>query len=115
MRFRWTDPDLYTKQLEQLVGIRGEVETLFIARGIQTEVEHEPVKKLQEAIAQCGYSPSPETASYATDCSQLINKGPCVVWGPGSITHAHQLDEHIEIAQIKDACRILQMFLSSKP
>jgi acetylornithine deacetylase len=106
------DPELYTKQLEQIVGMRGTVEPLFIARGIQTDIEQEHIKKLQHAVSQCGYSSEAGVVSYATDCSQLVNKGPCIVWGPGSIAQAHQQDEYIEIAQIKDACRILQMFLS---
>jgi len=106
------DPELYTKQLEQLIGMRGKVEPLFIARGMQTNIEQKYIKRLQHAVSQCGYSSDPESVSYATDCSQLVTRGPCIVWGPGSIAQAHQQDEYIEIAQIKDACRILEMFLT---
>nr|MBF0220618.1 M20 family metallopeptidase [Desulfobulbaceae bacterium] len=108
------DPKQYTMQLEQLVGGRGEIKDIFYAGGIETDINHKPISRLQNAIAQCGYNPTPQAASYATDCSKLIKKGPCLVWGPGSISHAHQNDEHIEITQIKDACRILQMYLSAE-
>lgn len=108
------DPKQYTMQLEQLVEGRGEIIDLFWVSGIETDMSHKPIERLQNTISQCGYSPTPQTASYATDCSQLHRKGPCIVWGPGSISQAHHKDEYIEIAQIKDACRILQLYLSTE-
>jgi acetylornithine deacetylase len=32
---------------------------------------------------------------------------PTIVFGPGSIAHAHTLDEHVEIAQVTKAARML--------
>lgn len=108
------DLDLYAKQLQKVVGLQGDLETVFMARGIQTDIDQQYISKLQHAIDSCGHDPKPGVASYATDCSQLTHKGPCIVWGPGSISQAHQLNEYIDLGQIKDACRILHMFFTSK-
>ena len=50
-------------------------------------------------------------AGYATDCSELQDNGPCIIWGPGHITQAHQVDEHIELNQVSAASEVLASFL----
>jgi acetylornithine deacetylase/succinyl-diaminopimelate desuccinylase family protein len=98
-------------RVERIVGDRGTVEVLFAGRGIRTAMENSAIRRLQECIRQHGGDPSPIIATYATDCSQLQDRGDCIVWGPGDVRYAHHVDEHIEISEIDSCCRILAAFL----
>jgi len=104
-------PPMIESTLQNLIGQRGTVETLFIAKGMQTAIDSPLIGDLQAVLAAHGHSPDPVTAGYATDCSQLSDHGPCLVWGPGHIEQAHQQDEHIAISQIEAASQVLADFL----
>jgi len=104
-------PPMIESTLQNLVGLRGTVETLFIAKGMQTEMNNPLIEEFQQTLQKAGHSAEAVTAGYATDCSELHECGPCLVWGPGHIDQAHQLDEHIEISQIKAAGQVLEEFL----
>ena len=104
-------PPMVANAIRQLVGHRGTVEDLFVAHGLQTDMDKPLIRCFQETLEAAGLPADGVTASYATDCSQLQDSGPCIIWGPGHIEHAHQQDEHIELAQIKKACQLLVAFL----
>ncbi len=104
-------PPLVGSAIQQLIGTRGTVDDLFIARGMQTDMDNPLIREFQQALRATGHPEEAVTAGYATDCSELHDNGPCIIWGPGDISQAHQLDEHIEISQIEAACEVLAAFL----
>jgi acetylornithine deacetylase/succinyl-diaminopimelate desuccinylase family protein len=62
--------------------------------------------KIKGGLAEPGGLP------FMTDASPLSRSGqPCVVFGPGSITHAHSRDEFLEVDQFYAAAEILQDFV----
>jgi acetylornithine deacetylase len=57
----------------------------------------------------------PAGLPFMTDASPLSRNGsPCVVFGPGSITHAHNRDEYLELDQLYAAAEILLNFLKNE-
>ncbi|WP_303962305.1 acetylornithine deacetylase [Succinatimonas hippei] len=46
--------------------------------------------------------------NYCTEASLLKNLGSTVVFGPGNIANAHQIDEHIEIGEIEKCYYLLE-------
>lgn len=104
-------PQMIARTLRQVVDQGGTVEDLFSARGMQTDMDNPWIREFQHALREADCSDEAVTAGYATDCSELQDSGPCIIWGPGHITQAHQLDEHIEISQISAACQVLASFL----
>jgi len=105
------DPDSLARTLSNLVGWRGEIEETFSAQGIFTDPGAPPVQQFLATLAAHGHDPTTTTAAYATDCSRLSSQGPCIIWGPGDISQAHQVDEYIEISEIEAAGRVLTDFL----
>lgn len=104
-------PQVIARTLQQIVGQRGTVEELFTARGVRTNIDNPWIRKFQQTLRETNHSDEAVSAGYATDCSELQDNGPCIIWGPGHITQAHQQDEHIEISQISAACQVLTSFL----
>lgn len=104
-------PPMIESTLQHMIGRRGTVETLFTARGMQTDMATPLIQEFQQTLQAAGLPSEAVTAGYATDCSELHDCGPCIIWGPGHIGQAHQLDEHIEISQITEAIRVLEEFL----
>ncbi|MEW6426557.1 MAG: M20/M25/M40 family metallo-hydrolase [Thermodesulfobacteriota bacterium] len=104
-------PNEVRHRIRACVGERAKITSLFTAGGIDTPCSLPLVRRLQAAIESEAGPLAAVTAPYATDCSLLAGRGPCVVWGPGDIAHAHKADEHIEISQIERGCRILCRFL----
>lgn len=104
-------PQKISRDIQRVVGNRGTVEDLFSARGMKTEMNNPWIKKFQEALGEAGLSVEATIAGYATDCAELQDSGPCIIWGPGHINQAHQMDEHIEISQVSMASQVLASFL----
>jgi succinyl-diaminopimelate desuccinylase len=66
------------------------------------------VKLLSTVCAGHGINPEPEGVPYGSDSTKMVQSGvPTIVFGPGSIVQAHALDEHVEIAQVTKAARML--------
>ncbi|HSH13822.1 MAG TPA: M20 family metallopeptidase [Desulfurivibrionaceae bacterium] len=99
-------------RVRELIGERGEVVEVYTGEGINTEMDDPLIDRFMTAIRAEGVEPGPITASFATDCSRLHQLGPCLVWGPGDIAQAHQLDEHIPVSQLERASAILKNFLT---
>lgn len=106
------EPETIGAAVRTLVGARAEVEEVYQGWGIRTELDNPLILRLQEILADEGQSPEPTTAAFATDCSKLAHKGPCLVWGPGHIAQAHKTEEYIEISQLEAAGRMLFRFLT---
>lgn len=105
-------PQKTAAELKKLIGDRGIMRKIFSAKGIHSSLEEIHIQKFLQSLSDSGFPAQATTASYATDCSKLTEKGPCVVWGPGSIDQAHKTGEYIETSQIEGACRILCHFLT---
>ena len=91
---------------------RGEVVEVYTGDGISTEMNNTLIESFVSAIKSGGGEPGPITASFATDCSRLHHKGPCIVWGPGNIHQAHQTNEFISVEQLEKSYHILKYFLA---
>jgi len=99
-------------RIKALLAGRGEIVELFTGEGINTAMDHPLIDRFMATIRSAGVEPGPISAAFATDCSRLHHLGPCLVWGPGDIAQAHQLDEHIPVSQLRRATDILINFLS---
>lgn len=99
-------------RVRELIGGRGEVVEVYSGAGINTEMDNPLIDRLMGAIRAGGAEPGPITAAFATDCSRLHHLGPCLVWGPGAIAQAHQLNEHLPVSQLERATEILKNFLT---
>lgn len=105
--------DVY-QELRNMLPDEVTIELLFAGKGVETDYNLPLIRELSTVIGAQGIDPTPIGVSYATDCCRLTSKGPCIVWGPGSISQAHQREEYIETEQIALAVGILQQFLCPK-
>ncbi|WP_457614327.1 M20 family metallopeptidase [Methanopyrus sp.] len=67
------------------------------------------VRALREALSAHGLPDEPITWPASTDAGYIRNLGgkDVVVFGPGSIDHAHSSSEHVPIEELVDAVRVL--------
>ncbi|HEY7896512.1 MAG TPA: ArgE/DapE family deacylase [Gemmatimonadaceae bacterium] len=72
------------------------------------------VRRLENALAECGESSRIEGLSAWTDAA-LLNEGgiPAVCYGPGDISRAHAAAEWIEVDEIERATRVLAVLARS--
>lgn len=96
----------------RIVGKMGRVIPLFAGRGIDTDPETALLNSFQKALHKHGLDETLAAVPFATDCSQLQGRGPCLVWGPGNPQQAHQTEEFIELKQLELACQVLVTFLT---
>jgi len=81
--------------------------------GFYVEPDSAPCRALSEAIRSLGLEPTLETAHYGTDASFLYEAGiPPVVFGPGNIALAHTRAEHISVADLEQATRIIERLIA---
>ncbi len=90
-------------------GIRIVTELPFIDSAAMDVPEVSYVVKIFASVcADHGIDPAPEGVPYGSDSTKMVAAGvPTIVFGPGNIIHAHALDEHVEIAQVTKAARML--------
>jgi acetylornithine deacetylase len=90
-------------------GIRIVTEAPFIDSAAMDVAEDEAVVRLFAAVcSRHGVDPTPAGVPYGSDSTKMVTSGiPTIVFGPGSIAQAHTLDEHVEIAQVTRAARML--------
>jgi len=86
----------------RLVGPAGEVWRLIEqCIGDRASVEQGPTVQAVRLGVLPGFPTS--VAAYATDIPELSNWGRPHLFGPGSIHTAHRDDEHVKIAELRDA------------
>ncbi|MBU0673921.1 MAG: M20 family metallopeptidase [Proteobacteria bacterium] len=107
-------PQFIARKIKDYVGNRGAIDEIYLGDGIATDMDNPLIQRLKETIHNAGADPGPITAAYATDCSRLHHRGPCLVWGPGNIDLAHQADEHIPVAELIKGEAILRAFLTNE-
>ncbi len=101
-------------RIRELIGDRGEVVEVYTGEGINTDPDLPLIRDFLAVLRAAEVEPGPTTASFATDCSRLHHLGPCVVWGPGDIAQAHQINEHIPVSQLERATCVLKNFLTGR-
>ena len=79
-------------------------------------VEHPLVTGLQAALVKNGLPPTLRAQTAACDAWQYANTAgiPTVVFGPGSILHAHSKEEQIRLAEVLQAAQVLADFVMQK-
>lgn len=97
---------------ERFPGIGVEVEPPFCDSLAQdVPADHPAVRLMGEVCAARGIAADPLGVPYGSDSTKMVDSGiPTIVFGPGSIDQAHALDEHVEIAQVVEAARMLVDF-----
>ncbi|MGK0290569.1 MAG: acetylornithine deacetylase/succinyl-diaminopimelate desuccinylase family protein [bacterium] len=104
------------KEIQELCDRRGvQLEILLNAKGFRN-LNNNPLETsfIQANQKILGTEPSKIGVSFATDCSELADKGDCIVWGPGEIQYAHTKNEHILIDDLYRAEQVLIEFLAPK-
>lgn len=107
------DPTGVAQKIQEIVGDRGKVEEDYRGRGIRSDISQPLITKFMESNNAGGGGVEAVTAPFATDCSKLAHKGPCIVWGPGDIAQAHKQVEYVGIKQLETACCILRKYLTT--
>ncbi|MER8688456.1 acetylornithine deacetylase [Mesorhizobium sp. M1136] len=70
----------------------------------------EPSSAAEQLVSRVSSSPNVKAVSYATEAGFFQAAGlPTVVFGPGSISQAHQVDEFIDKTQFKEGERVLAL------
>lgn len=107
------DPAEVAQKIQGIVGDRGTVEEDYRGSGIRSDLSEPLIAKFLKSNMAEGESAEAVTAPFATDCSKLAHKGPCIVWGPGDIAQAHNRIEYVAVKQLETACRILGKYLTA--
>ena len=72
-----------------------------------TDPETPIVRALQRALSEITGSPTIRGVAFGTDASKLSEAGiPSVVFGPGSIEHAHTREEHVSLFDVARAAEV---------
>lgn len=105
------------EQLRTVLRPRGEHlvidSPLMESPGFYVSPEEPTCRALSEAIRRVGLEPTFETAHYGTDASYLSAVGiPPIVFGPGDIAFAHTRAEHIPVADLEQATRIIEHLIT---
>lgn len=75
---------------------------------LSTSAEHPFSQRVLELCRRANQSPELDfsTAPYCTDAGWIAHACPALVLGPGSITHAHAIDEHIDLNEVENCARL---------
>jgi acetylornithine deacetylase len=74
----------------------------------------EPVQRLIQTLLDLRPSAATVAAApYWSEMSFLAAAGvPCVYWGPGDVSTAHTVEEHVDVKEFLDAVRVLTNFIA---
>jgi len=95
---------------QRMPGVGVTVEPPFVdSAAMDVPVETPLVRRMGAVCAARGVAPEPLGVPYGSDATKMVGMGdiPTIVFGPGSIDQAHAIDEHVEIAQVVEAARML--------
>jgi acetylornithine deacetylase len=91
-------------------------EPYLMARGLSAERNGPLANQLQQTVCEAGIACEQMAVPFGTDAGAISETGvPAVVFGPGSVTQAHTVDEWIAIEQLHRAEEILYEFCSREP
>lgn len=108
-----TDPAWVAGRIRELVGPLIRVEEIFSAPALARGGDrHGLAQRLRQALRTHGADDGETVAPWCSDASYLQGRGPCLVWGPGRIEHAHTVDERIAVGELDQAVDILRTFLT---
>lgn len=109
-------------ELQQVLGrlcaedkeLRVNLERIMTAPAMETPAETAVAQSVRQAAARVlGYVPDFRGEPGTTDANWLVNAAdiPTVIFGPGSVAQAHQVDEFIEVDQIVKATQVLALVI----
>lgn len=114
---RWTVPGedgqtVWARYKVQIEGLApGKIEVLPpLANNppMETPVGANVVLALGDILAARGLDPKAEGGNYGSDAGRLSPRGiPCVLFGPGSISDAHQPNESVELKEVVTAADVV--------
>ena len=91
-------------------------EPYLMARGLSAERNGLLADQLQRTVCEAGIACEQMAVPFGTDAGAISETGvPAVVFGPGSVTQAHTVNEWIAIEQLHQAEEILYEFCSREP
>ena len=100
------------EKLKNVLGGDAEVEVFSDMNAVWTEPGQEWVQRVFEISGRhLGAQPEPRAQTYNTDAGNLLKvyKGvPTVVLGPGEAAQAHQTDEYVSMARIRQSVAIYE-------
>ena len=105
----------YQSDLEALAPGRVVVERpLVVASALQTD----PASAIVQGLTRCQFGakldPEPVGVDFASDASVIAAYGvPTVIFGPGSISDAHQPDESVRLADVDAARRVIKELIET--
>jgi acetylornithine deacetylase len=115
---RWTVPGedgetVWARYKVQIEGLApGKIEVLRpLANNppMETPMGANVVLALEDILAAHGLDPKAEGGNYGSDAGRLTPRGiPCVLFGPGSISDAHQPNESIELKEVVTAADVVR-------
>ncbi|NHN40895.1 M20 family metallopeptidase [Halorubellus sp. JP-L1] len=89
-------------------GVDADVETVQYYRSASIPSDH----AFAELVRDCTGDRAPRDPwglEAATDAREFVADGiPAVVWGPGSLSQAHTVDEHVDLDEARDARGVLE-------
>jgi len=106
-----SDPAWVAARLRGLLGERATVQEIFSAPALRRSA-HGLDARLARALTRHGLPEGETVAPWCSDASFLQSRGPCLVWGPGHIEHAHARDERIALEDLDRAVDVLRTFLT---
>lgn len=82
----------------------------LVVAPLNTSSDSAIVIAAKSAAASLDQNPEPTLVPYGSDASALSAIGgiPCIVYGPGSITHAHSADEFVPLHELNAAAQFYE-------
>ncbi|WP_127144488.1 M20 family metallopeptidase [Pelagibacterium montanilacus] len=105
-RFR----DVAIEMASAYPGIRVAVHDPFVdSSAMDVPADADIVTRMGAVCAAHGIEAGAIGVPYGSDATKMVNISaiPTIVFGPGNIDQAHAIDEHVEIAQVTQAARML--------
>ena len=106
------DHSLLLNKIKNLLGSDAELDVFSDMNAVWTEPQEEWMQRVFEISAKhLGAKPEPRAQTYNTDAGNLLKvyKGvPTVVLGPGEAAQAHQTDEYVSMARIRQSVAIYE-------
>jgi succinyl-diaminopimelate desuccinylase len=89
-------------------GVTAEVETVQYYRSASIPADHAFAELVREETGNRAPS-APWGLEAATDAREFVAAGvPAIVWGPGSLSQAHTVDEHVSLDEATEALAVLE-------
>lgn len=95
-------------------GCRFELEITTYCPPGKTDIRNRQIRRISELLQQHGISGEPEAFEASCEAGRLeeVLGVPTIIWGPGAIAQAHQIDEYIELEQLYKGAELFISFFT---